>query len=79
MNIVVGIVAVVFIVFVFVVALRGRKARKDLTSEVCDDLDFIYEHAQRKHKKRMGRASTELSNAHASHHETFDGRVSASK
>jgi hypothetical protein len=79
MNIVVGVVALVFFVFVIVVALHGRKARKDITEEVCDDLDFIYEHTQRQHTKRKGRASTELSNARESHLKTFDGQASVSK
>jgi len=79
MNYVVAIVGLVFVAFVVLVALRGRKAKRENSEHISNEMAYIYTHTQRRHEKKRGRASSELAQARATHLSLVNGRASASK
>lgn len=67
MNFIVGIVGAAFLVFVGVVAFLGRKSRRKASDKVASDIEYIYEQTQKRHRKKRGRASSELAAAREAH------------
>jgi len=73
------VVALLFLGFVILMALRGWKTSRQTKQDVDKELGDLYTHTQNRHKKRKGRASSELAEAHRSHLKLVNGRASASK
>ena len=73
------LVGFLFLGFVILMALRGSKTRKEVKECVHKDVEYISERTKNRHKKKRGRASSELAEARRTYLKMANGRASASK
>lgn len=78
-DLIVALVGTIFLVFVVLTALRGRRAKRQTTQQLRSDMEYIYRRTQRRHQKKKGRPSSELTEARSSHLKVVQGRASASE
>lgn len=79
MNFVVAVAGAVFVLFVILVALKGRKSAKVITKQIHSNVNCIYDSTQTRYLQKNGCASSELAQARATHLKTIGGQTGATK